>query len=124
MLPPNHDADFFTAPTCVATDRTTNHAALLIAHDPVRAAMASVEDEAATHSAVLRATLSELADAGTAAPPCVICLDEISERATAVPCGHDAFDFLCLASWLEKTPRCPLCESRPSLHPPSLLLSD
>jgi hypothetical protein len=29
---------------------------------------------------------------------CVICLEHISEQATAQPCKHDSFDFLCLIS--------------------------
>lgn len=41
--------------------------------------------------------------------PCVICLDAISERAFASPCHHHSFDFLCLVSWLQERPACPLC---------------
>ena len=41
--------------------------------------------------------------------PCVICLDAIAEPAFAVPCNHANFDFLCLLSWLEQRPSCPLC---------------
>lgn len=40
---------------------------------------------------------------------CVICLEHISERAVAVPCNHLNFDFLCLVSWLQEQPLCPLC---------------
>ena len=43
--------------------------------------------------------------------PCVICLDDVSERAVLIPCRHDQFDFLCLASWLEERTQCPLCKS-------------
>lgn len=42
---------------------------------------------------------------------CVICLDPISERAIAVPCNHCTFDFLCIASWLQDHPTCPLCKT-------------
>ena len=40
---------------------------------------------------------------------CVICLETVSERAIAFPCRHHNFDFLCLASWLQERPTCPLC---------------
>ena len=43
--------------------------------------------------------------------PCVICLDYISERAAALPCRHQNFDFLCLLSWLQERSTCPLCKS-------------
>lgn len=41
---------------------------------------------------------------------CVICLEPISERAVASPCGHENFDFLCLVSWLQERSSCPLCK--------------
>ena len=41
--------------------------------------------------------------------PCVICLDAVSERALASPCHHHNFDFVCLVSWLQQRPICPLC---------------
>ncbi|KUJ14707.1 RING finger domain protein, partial [Mollisia scopiformis] len=43
--------------------------------------------------------------------PCVICLERISEPATAQPCQHSSFDFLCLISWLQERSSCPLCKS-------------
>lgn len=43
--------------------------------------------------------------------PCTICLQPITERAIAVPCNHLMFDFLCLLSWLEQQPTCPLCKA-------------
>ncbi|KAK3689619.1 hypothetical protein B0T22DRAFT_499287 [Podospora appendiculata] len=49
--------------------------------------------------------------AGTAPDCCVICLDTISEPCTALPCSHAHFDFLCLLSWLQQRPSCPLCQS-------------
>ena len=42
---------------------------------------------------------------------CVICLDIVSERAVASPCRHSSFDFLCLVSWLQESPTCPLCKA-------------
>ena len=43
------------------------------------------------------------------ADECVVCLDFISEKAVALPCRHENFDFLCLTSWLEERQTCPLC---------------
>lgn len=43
---------------------------------------------------------------------CVICLDTISERAVTVPCNHYAFDFICIASWVQEQDRCPLCKAQ------------
>ncbi|KAI9745946.1 MAG: hypothetical protein M1818_000627 [Claussenomyces sp. TS43310] len=67
-------------------------------------------------SAVLQTTLNEISlhkqatdDGGIDC--CVICLDAISERAKAIPCGHATFDFLCLISWLEERAKCPLCNA-------------
>lgn len=60
---------------------------------------------------VLQGTLEET----TKATPeeigclCVICLDNVSERAVASPCRHHSFDFLCLVSWLQERSACPLC---------------
>ena len=42
---------------------------------------------------------------------CVICLEQITQRAVAFPCNHLSFDFLCLSSWLGKQPNCPLCKA-------------
>ena len=42
--------------------------------------------------------------------PCVICLEEVSERAVTIPCRHYSFDFLCLVSWLQQRSSCPLCK--------------
>lgn len=41
---------------------------------------------------------------------CVICLENVSERAISIPCKHDNFDFLCLISWLQERNTCPLCK--------------
>lgn len=59
---------------------------------------------------VLRTTPEE-AEATDHSNPCVICLDCISERAVASPCRHHSFDFLCLVSWLQESPTCPLCKA-------------
>ncbi|EXJ59759.1 hypothetical protein A1O7_03906 [Cladophialophora yegresii CBS 114405] len=42
---------------------------------------------------------------------CVICLDRITDKATAIPCRHDQFDFSCLGTWLQRQPVCPLCKT-------------
>lgn len=42
---------------------------------------------------------------------CTICLERISERAIAAPCNHCSFDFVCLVSWLQEQPKCPLCKT-------------
>nr|POE93201.1 putative ring finger protein c16g5.03 [Quercus suber] len=42
---------------------------------------------------------------------CTICLQPITERAVAGPCNHLAFDFICLASWLQDHDTCPLCKA-------------
>lgn len=61
---------------------------------------------------VLRTTLQEVKiTRQDEKDPCVICLDAVRERAIAVPCKHATFDFLCLVSWLQEQPVCPLCKS-------------
>lgn len=69
-------------------------------------------------SEILQATLQEIsardaayADAAEEENPCVICLERISEPATAQPCQHSSFDFLCLVSWLQERSACPLCKA-------------
>lgn len=42
---------------------------------------------------------------------CVICLDDVVEQCEALPCRHNDFDYLCLITWLENCPTCPLCKS-------------
>lgn len=66
---------------------------------------------------VLQKTLAEVAqekreesEETMATTPCVICLETVSEPGIAVPCQHANFDFLCLLSWLEQRPNCPLCK--------------
>lgn len=42
---------------------------------------------------------------------CAICLENISERAQALPCRHYQFDFPCLGTWLQQSRFCPLCKA-------------
>ena len=42
---------------------------------------------------------------------CTICLQPVTDRAVAVPCDHLSFDFLCLVTWLQERPACPLCNA-------------
>ncbi|KAH7237488.1 uncharacterized protein BKA55DRAFT_577583 [Fusarium redolens] len=61
---------------------------------------------------VLQSTLDEIATRQEDATNCcVICLESISEVCEAVPCQHRNFDYLCLLSWLEQSPKCPLCKA-------------
>ncbi|KAJ5115048.1 hypothetical protein NUU61_000807 [Penicillium alfredii] len=61
---------------------------------------------------ILQRTLQEVVhEEESMANPCVICLDTVTEPCVAVPCRHANFDFLCLVSWLEQQPNCPLCKS-------------
>jgi hypothetical protein len=64
-------------------------------------------------SKILQATLAEIHGSADDAEEscCVICLERISEQAIAQPCKHDNFDFLCLISWLQEQPSCPLCKA-------------
>lgn len=45
------------------------------------------------------------------AESCVICLDHITEKAIALPCKHDRFDFPCLGTWIQQSQVCPLCKA-------------
>lgn len=47
----------------------------------------------------------------TSSETCVICLDRISEKAVALPCKHDQFDFPCLGTWIQQSQVCPLCKT-------------
>ncbi|KAK2671982.1 Zinc finger, RING-type [Fusarium oxysporum f. sp. vasinfectum] len=61
---------------------------------------------------VLQSTLDEIATRQEDATDCcVICLESISEACEAIPCQHRNFDYLCLLSWLEQSPKCPLCKA-------------
>ncbi|KAK6842878.1 hypothetical protein PG987_003738 [Apiospora arundinis] len=69
-------------------------------------------------SQVLQHTLAQVAtrqegdiDSVTSAKCCVICLDTISEPCEARPCSHAHFDYLCLLSWIQEHPTCPLCKA-------------
>ncbi|KUL84601.1 hypothetical protein ZTR_08728 [Talaromyces verruculosus] len=70
-------------------------------------------DDANVRQEILNKTLQEVAleDKDGSTSPCVICLDAVSEPAIAIPCKHDNFDFLCLASWLQQRRVCPLCKT-------------
>ncbi|KAJ5668168.1 uncharacterized protein N7477_006738 [Penicillium maclennaniae] len=59
---------------------------------------------------ILQRTLKEVEDEEAEGDPCVICLETITEPCVAVPCKHSNFDYLCLLSWLEQQPNCPLCK--------------
>lgn len=68
-------------------------------------------DDVDLRQEILQRTLKEVADEEKeAANPCVICLDTITEPCVAQPCQHANFDFLCLVSWTEQQPKCPLCK--------------
>ncbi|KAJ5154468.1 uncharacterized protein N7500_009907 [Penicillium coprophilum] len=68
-------------------------------------------DDVDLRQKILQRTLQEVADEEKeAANPCVICLDTITEPCVAQPCQHSNFDFLCLVSWIEQQPKCPLCK--------------
>ena len=65
------------------------------------------------------ATSWEPLDPGIHRPPrdaqleedcCVICLEPVCERATAQPCQHRNFHWICLAHWLQESEFCPLCK--------------
>ncbi|KAH7143677.1 hypothetical protein EDB81DRAFT_935072 [Dactylonectria macrodidyma] len=61
---------------------------------------------------VLQSTLHEISTRQEdSADCCVICLEAVSEACEALPCHHHNFDYLCLLSWLEQTPKCPLCKA-------------
>jgi hypothetical protein len=45
---------------------------------------------------------------------CVVCLDPVSERCESLPCRHRNFDLLCLTTWLQHRPVCPVCNGRVS----------
>lgn len=68
-------------------------------------------DENTEVDPIVPQTKLEEAEAPGHSNPCVICLDSISERAIASPCRHHSFDFLCLVSWLQESPTCPLCKA-------------
>ncbi|AEO65253.1 uncharacterized protein THITE_2112076 [Thermothielavioides terrestris NRRL 8126] len=70
----------------------------------------SAEDE---RPQILRDTLQQISStaAGADTKCCVICLGDLVEQCEARPCRHDNFDYLCLVTWLEARPTCPLCKS-------------
>lgn len=61
---------------------------------------------------ILQSTLDEIsANNQDATDCCVICLESISETCEVLPCHHRNFDYLCLLSWIEQSPKCPLCKA-------------
>ncbi|KAK3946364.1 hypothetical protein QBC46DRAFT_369592 [Diplogelasinospora grovesii] len=64
-------------------------------------------------SQVLQNTLQQISSLSSegATECCVICLGDIVEQCEAQPCRHRNFDYLCLITWLEEHPTCPLCKS-------------
>lgn len=72
-----------------------------------------VEADNARH--IRQNTRKEIKSEDDTLDSCVICLDAISEQAIAIPCRHQSFDFLCLVSWLQERPTCPLCMMGPVL---------
>lgn len=72
-------------------------------------------DDLDARSKILQKTLDEVlsrqTDENGEENCCVICLERVSERAVAQPCKHESFDFLCLISWLQEQPSCPLCKA-------------
>lgn len=75
--------------------------------------MEEEEKKSNTMHEVLESTCEDLEanteGIGSYIDPCVVCLDQVSERAVASPCRHHSFDFLCLVSWLQERSACPLC---------------
>jgi hypothetical protein len=73
------------------------------------------QEQPDARSQILQVTLDEVSSRHNAEDEehdcCVICLDRISELAIAQPCKHASFDYLCLISWLEEQPCCPLCKA-------------
>lgn len=71
--------------------------------------------DADARSQVLQTTLKEISASLNTEDAeeqcCVICLERISEKSVAQPCKHECFDFLCLISWLQEQPFCPLCKA-------------
>jgi Ring finger domain len=72
-------------------------------------------EEEDARSQTLKVTLKEISFRENGASEegncCVICLERITELAIAQPCKHESFDYLCLISWLEEQPSCPLCKA-------------
>ncbi|KAF5021467.1 hypothetical protein F66182_6488 [Fusarium sp. NRRL 66182] len=69
------------------------------------------------HRQILQTTLEQISSqeaSGLATECCVICLGNVDEPCEAHPCRHNNFDFLCLVTWLERRPTCPLCKSHVS----------
>ncbi|TRX97602.1 hypothetical protein FHL15_001357 [Xylaria flabelliformis] len=63
------------------------------------------------HSQILQLTDRQVSSAPSEDAPkcCVICLTDVAKPCRALPCKHCNFDYLCLLTWLEHRPCCPLC---------------
>lgn len=64
-------------------------------------------------SQVLQNTLQQISSlsAEETTECCVICLGEVVEQCEARPCQHNKFDYICLVTWVQEHPTCPLCKS-------------
>jgi len=75
---------------------------------------ASASDDAPTASPIDSTSSPRFSVNSTnpeSADHCVICLDVVGEKAIALPCRHEQFDFTCLGQWLQRRQACPLCKS-------------
>lgn len=77
--------------------------------------MATSESDDAPTDPTIREPAPQPAESGnsilhTSSDHCVICLDVITEKAVALPCRHEQFDFPCLGKWLQRQQVCPLCK--------------
>ncbi|KAL4798673.1 hypothetical protein BDV19DRAFT_11154 [Aspergillus venezuelensis] len=64
-------------------------------------------------SEVLQNTLQQISSLNSdeATECCVICLGSLDEQCEAKPCKHRNFDYICLMTWLQEHPTCPLCKT-------------
>ncbi|KAJ5114899.1 hypothetical protein NUU61_000658 [Penicillium alfredii] len=71
---------------------------------------ANVED---LRTKVLQNTLEQISSlaVGGDTECCVICLGALVEQCEVQPCQHNNFDYICLVTWVQEHPTCPLCKS-------------
>lgn len=64
-------------------------------------------------SQVLQNTLEQISSVSPedASECCVICLGDLVEQCEAQPCQHNNFDYICLVTWVQEHPTCPLCKT-------------
>ncbi|KAK8125903.1 uncharacterized protein PG998_001662 [Apiospora kogelbergensis] len=79
--------------------------------DSVSAEDVDVKSQVLHHTLAQVATSRESDINSASRKCCVICLDAISEPCEVRPCKHTDFDYLCLLSWIQEQPRCPLCKA-------------